>query len=424
MNFPSSGSTTRIFFNVIPLALCFSSAMPLLATPRQPVTITCMANPASIFPGDPVTVAALATNLDPKLNAVYSWSGTGVTGSGTTATVTTDSLAPGAYTVSCGVKEGKPGKEGQKPWQMASGSATFTVKEFEPPTISVSASPSTIKPGESSTIMATGVSPQNRPLTYSYTATAGSVSGSGNSAVYSSFGAPSGTVAITGSVTDDKGHIATFTTSVTIETPFTPPPHPLLPHFPWPPPRASTSRVLPAWPLGPHMSTFGDIDLKLTSALDAKGYAERSYYSVPGGFALITRLEQIYQDGRSKLPPDRFSVELLPATNFPDYLFALFHANPGYYRVIVFIVTDQLIVQEPNAPAQSDVTGWLAAGANILPDPIASQRLTQTVRCTALIYEFENPGTDHSQLAHSIPSTADAVAQLRRAGLWLALQAY
>ncbi len=44
--------------------------------------------------------------LAPKLNAVYSWSGTGVTGSGTTASVATASLAPGTYTVKGEVKEG------------------------------------------------------------------------------------------------------------------------------------------------------------------------------------------------------------------------------------------------------------------------------------------------------------------------------
>jgi hypothetical protein len=43
---------------------------------------------------------------------------TGVTGNGTTATVATAALAPGTYTVKCGVKEGKSGKEGLKPWQL------------------------------------------------------------------------------------------------------------------------------------------------------------------------------------------------------------------------------------------------------------------------------------------------------------------
>jgi len=191
--------------------------------PPPPVTIACSANPTTVFPGDPVTVTATAGMLDPKLNAVYSWSGDGVTGTGTTATVATAALAPGTYTVKCGVKEGKPGKEGLKPWEFADSSATYTVKQFEPPTVSCSASPTDLKPGDSSTITATGVSPQNRPLTYTYSAASGTVSGSGASASYSSTGAPTGPVAITCNVSDDKGQTATANTSVTIEAPPPPP---------------------------------------------------------------------------------------------------------------------------------------------------------------------------------------------------------
>ena len=109
--------------------------------PPPPITLACSASPESIYPGDPVTVTATAGGLNPKDNVIYSWSGTGVTGNGTTATVATGSLAAGTYTVKCGVKEGKPGKEGLKPWETADASASFTVKAFEPPTISCSASP-------------------------------------------------------------------------------------------------------------------------------------------------------------------------------------------------------------------------------------------------------------------------------------------
>ena len=179
-----------------------------------------------MFPGDAVTVTATAGSLDPKLNAVYSWTGTGVSGNGTTATVATGSLAAGTYSVQGTVKEGKPGKEGMKPWQTANCSASFTVKEYEPPTISCSANPSTIKPGETSTITSAAVSPQNRPLTYSYTASAGSVSGSGTTAEFSSAGAPTGAVGVTCNVADDKGHTASANTSVTIEAPVVAPkPH-------------------------------------------------------------------------------------------------------------------------------------------------------------------------------------------------------
>jgi outer membrane protein OmpA-like peptidoglycan-associated protein len=188
--------------------------------PPEPVTLVCSASPTTIYAGDPVTLTATAGGLNPRLNVVYTWSGSGVSGNGTTVTVVTAALAPGSYTVKCGVKEGRPGREGLKPWETADASTSFTVKAFEPPTISCSANPGTIKPGETSNITAAGVSPQNRPLTYSYTATAGSVNSSGAAAVFSSTGAPTGPVGITCNVSDDKGQIATASTSVTISAPY------------------------------------------------------------------------------------------------------------------------------------------------------------------------------------------------------------
>ncbi len=198
--------------------------------PPPAVTLMCSANPASVFPGDPVTVTAMAGDVEPKMNVIYSLSGAGVTSSATTATVATGSLAPGAYTVNCGVKEGKPGKEGLKPWESATASASFTVKQFEPPTISCAVSPTTIKPGDSATVTATAVSPQSRPLTYSYAVSAGSIQGNGNTAIYSSVGAPTGPVSFTCTVTDDKGQSASATinaaNTLTIAAPYVAPvPH-------------------------------------------------------------------------------------------------------------------------------------------------------------------------------------------------------
>jgi hypothetical protein len=193
--------------------------------PPTPVTLACTASPTAVFPGEPITVTAAAGNLNPKDNVLYSWTGSGVTGNGATATVATDALAPGSYSVQGTVKEGRKGKEGLKPWETAQCSASFTVKEFEPPTISCSANPATIKPGDTSTITCQGMSPQNRPLTYSYTASAGSVTGNGTTAEFSSTGAPTGAVSITGTVNDDKNHSASASTTVTIEAP-PPPPQP------------------------------------------------------------------------------------------------------------------------------------------------------------------------------------------------------
>ncbi len=58
-------------------------------TPPPPVTLACSVSPDSVFPGDPVTVTATAGSLDPKMNAIYSWSGTGASGNATTTTIAT-----------------------------------------------------------------------------------------------------------------------------------------------------------------------------------------------------------------------------------------------------------------------------------------------------------------------------------------------
>jgi len=191
--------------------------------PPPPITLACSVAPTEVFPGDPVTATATAGSILPKMNVLYSWSGGGASGTATTTTIATATMDPGTYTVKGEVKEGKPGKEGLKPGQTADCSATYTVKAFEPPTISCSVDPTTIKPGDSATVTSTGMSPQNRPLTYSYTATGGTIAGSGTTAQYASTGAPTGAVGITCNVADDKGHTATASTSLTIVEPPAPP---------------------------------------------------------------------------------------------------------------------------------------------------------------------------------------------------------
>jgi hypothetical protein len=190
---------------------------------HPPPALDCSASPAWVFPGEPVTVTATSSNLNHRLNAAYFWSGPGVTGNGTTATVDTAKLAPGTYTVNGQLREGKTGKEGLKPGETADCSTSFTVRHFEPPTVSCHAAPGAIQPGAPSTITAAGVSPQNRPLTYSYSAASGTIHGSGTTAEFDSAGAPSGPVRIVCTVTDDGGQTATSETSVTIAPPYVPP---------------------------------------------------------------------------------------------------------------------------------------------------------------------------------------------------------
>lgn len=192
------------------------------------ITLACEATPPAIYQGEPVNVSATAGSVSTnKHNSVlYNWSGAGLTANSPTAHVATSALDPGAYTVNGEVKEGKRGREGRKPEQTATCSASFRVKEFEPPAAICVANPSTLLPGGSSNITCTGVSPQNRPLTYSYAASAGTITGVGTSAVFSATGAPTGLVTVDCTVQDDKNHSTTTQLALNIQAPSPPPmPH-------------------------------------------------------------------------------------------------------------------------------------------------------------------------------------------------------
>jgi outer membrane protein OmpA-like peptidoglycan-associated protein len=187
--------------------------------PPPPVTYACSVSPTSGYPGDPFTVTGTATNLNPKKTATYTWTSTGgtISGNSSTANIDTKNAQPGSYTVTGHISEGN------KPGEMADCTAPFTIKAFEPPTISCSANPSTVNPGDSATITASGVSPQNRPLTYSYSATSGSINGTSSTATLSTTGAAPGTITVTCNVVDDKGQTASSTTQVTVQAPPPPP---------------------------------------------------------------------------------------------------------------------------------------------------------------------------------------------------------
>lgn len=187
--------------------------------PPPPVTMTASASPSQVYPGEPVTVTGDAQNLNPKKTATYNWTSTGgkVSGTSSTANVDTTDLAPGTYTVTGHVTEGN------KAGQSADANASFSVKQFDPPTASCTANPTTVNPGDSATITAQGVSPQNRPLTYSYSASSGQVSGSGTTATLNTTGVAPGVITVTCNVADDKGQTASSTTSVTINAPPPPP---------------------------------------------------------------------------------------------------------------------------------------------------------------------------------------------------------
>lgn len=181
--------------------------------PRPPIALACNAANGSIYAGEPVTVTAVASGLNPKLNATYTWTGVGVTSNGSTATVPTDSLAPGTYTVRATVSQGS------KAGESAECEASFTVLPILPPTLVCTAGPMIIHPDQTSSVTLTAISPQNRPLTYACTSSSGSMNVTGNVATLTPAPGQSGAVMINCTAKDDKGQTAACNTAVTVELP-------------------------------------------------------------------------------------------------------------------------------------------------------------------------------------------------------------
>ena len=184
----------------------------------------CSAQPTDVFAGEPVTATASGTNFRPKRTVKYNWSGTGVKVAGTDAStqIDTNGLQPGSYEATATLSDGS--KSG-----VASCMARFNVKQPRPPEIACSSDPGTVRTGGTATIRSSASSPDNRNLTYSYSASDGNVSGAASTATLNTSGARPGTIRVTCNVSDDRNLSASSTTMVNVEAPPPPPPPPPAP---------------------------------------------------------------------------------------------------------------------------------------------------------------------------------------------------
>jgi OmpA family len=181
---------------------------------------SCSVQPNEVMVGEPITATATASNFNAKHTVAYAWSANGgqVSGKDTTAQIDTTNLAPGSYVVTAHVTDAKEKRNNE-----ASCSANFTVKPLppkNPPTISISASPSDVLPGGTVNLSASCSSPDGVSVSVaSWTASSGTVSGSGTSATLNTAGVSPGTVTVNATCTDSRGLTAQGTGQVTIETP-------------------------------------------------------------------------------------------------------------------------------------------------------------------------------------------------------------
>ena len=188
--------------------------------PSLEKSLICQANPEEVYSGEKVVVAANANNYNMNAKYYFRWeiSGGKVEGYGPAVFINTAGLSAGTYKATAHVSTKQKTSK-----QVAQCSATFTVKDSPAPTIRCSANPTTVNPGEPSIISSYVTSIPARTLTYSYTATAGQISGTKDTAPLQTAGVPPGMITVSCQVKDDLGRTAVATTEVTVAAPPLPP---------------------------------------------------------------------------------------------------------------------------------------------------------------------------------------------------------
>ena len=177
------------------------------------------------------------------------------------------------------------------------------------------------------------------------------------------------------------------------------------PNFPFPPPAASTQDVMDR-DLLKNLPTLGAFNHKLDEALESLGYFEKSYYAVRKGFAHVTRVERRKEDEPVPYdPPLRWEININSSIrSVKDYLLQLFTAPKGFFRVITFVVTDNLVSGDIRKKISRDeALSWFKTGTTVLPPEIARLPLGQNYDCTILIYEFEKTDNKEARFITSSP---------------------
>ena len=180
---------------------------------NPPLSCSITVAPTEVWSGDPVKVTTTGTNFNAKHPVTYAWTGNGgkvATATTQSTTIDTAGMAPGSYTSSVTITDTK-----MKKMNSATCSASFTIKQPQPPVVSCSANPTTIAIGESSTITMTASDPQGWPMTYSWSATGGQLSGSGTTATVTATNADAGNaITVTGTATDERASLSANCTAV------------------------------------------------------------------------------------------------------------------------------------------------------------------------------------------------------------------
>ena len=170
-----------------------------------------------------------------------------------------------------------------------------------------------------------------------------------------------------------------------------------LPDFPWPPDASAFATIPSGLLVKPGAAAkLGDVDDRLRAALRQSGYEQVGYYHIPGGYVLVTQLEQF--DVTTGVPLSgeaRWSTKVIPPkTSFSrEYFRSLIKGTVGHFRVIAFAVSNEPFNETGKEIVPSQASKLVIAGSNVLPSNIREQSYDDSYQCTALVYEFLQPNS-------------------------------
>jgi len=193
---------------------------PAPPKPNHPPVAACSAAQPSVYEGttDPIAIHVNASDADND-PLTYSYTATGGTVDGTGPDVrwNPSGLAIGSYTVNAKVDDGHGGTAS------CATDVAVAKRPNQPPVISCAPERNPIIAGERVKIVSTASDPDGDPLTYSYTATAGQISGNGPAAQFDSTGLAAGNYSITCTADDGRGGRTSAPTAVDVQQPAPPP---------------------------------------------------------------------------------------------------------------------------------------------------------------------------------------------------------
>jgi hypothetical protein len=135
-------------------------------------------------------------------------------------------------------------------------------------------------------------------------------------------------------------------------------------------------------------------------------------YSVKGGFALVTDVERINEDGT---PDKRHRWELghIPLRDYSlgAYLKALVFGTSDFYRFWLIVLTpDDVVNSGPLLSTEDEAKRWVGYGGSILPQTLGRENLNDR-HCFLMVYEYERRGKSNSFTYYGKKSVRDHLTQ-------------